>query len=109
MQLFRSLWNNDLDSAGFTLWNARDKMLIYDSLVIQTDPDTKYLKRKGIVNISYLSKWNETQINILQDSLYFNRFGYFDPYVIKWNGEMADERIGDMLPYDYVYEKTTIK
>jgi len=109
MQLFRSLWNNDLDSAGYTLWNARDKMLIYDSLVIQTDPDTKYLKRKGIVNISYLSKWNETQINILQDSLYFNRFGYFDPYVIKWNGEMADERIGDMLPYDYVYEKTTIK
>ena len=109
MQLFRSLWDNDLDSAGFTLRNARDKTLMYDSLVIQTDPVTKYLKRKGIVNISYLSKWNETQINILQDSVYFNRFGYFDPYVIKWNGEMANERIGDMLPYDYVYEKTTDK
>jgi hypothetical protein len=109
MQLFRSLWYDDLDSSGFTLKNTKNKMLTYDSLVIQTDPGTKYLKIKGIINIAYLSKWNETQINILQDSVYFNRFGYFDPYVIRWNGEMANQRIGDMLPFDYVYEKTTIK
>lgn len=109
MQLFRSLWNNDLDSAGFTLKNARNKTLIYDSLVIQNDDVTKYLKRKGIINIAYLSKWNETQIDILKDSVYFNRFGYFDPYNIRWNGEMANQRIGDLLPFDYVYENTTIK
>jgi hypothetical protein len=109
MQLFRSLWDNDFDSAGFTLKDTRDKILTYDSLVIQTDSGTKYLKRKGIINIAYLSRWNDTQINILKDSVYFNRFGYFDPYVIKWNGEMANQRIGDMLPFDYVYEKTTIK
>lgn len=107
MQLFRSLWNNDLDSAGFTLKNTRNKELTYDSLVIQTDSSIKYLKRKGIVNIAYFSKQSDTQIKILKDSVYFNKSGYFDPYLISWDGEMANQRIGDMLPFDYLYKKTT--
>lgn len=104
MQLFRSLWNIDLDSAGFTLKNTRNNKLTYDSLVIQTDSSTKYLNRKGIVNIAYLSKWNDTQIKILRDSVYFDRFGYFDTYSIIWEGVMSKQRIADMLPFDYIYK-----
>jgi hypothetical protein len=104
MELFRCLWNNDLDSAGFTVKNTRDKKLTYDSLVIQTDSSTKYLNRKGIVNIAYLSKWNDTQIKILRDSVYFDWSGYFDTYSIIWEGAMSKQRMADMLPFDYIYK-----
>jgi hypothetical protein len=109
MQLFRSLWDNDLDSTGFTLKNMKNDILSYDSLVIQTDSKTKFLKRKGIVNIAYLSKWNDTQIMILKDSIYFNKFGYFDPYCINWKGVMSEQRIADLLPFDYIYKQATTK
>jgi hypothetical protein len=84
MQLFRSLWDNDLDSIGFILKNIKNQKLTYDSLVIQADINNKYLKRKGIINVAYLSKWRDTQIRILRDSVYFDRFGYVDTYSIIW-------------------------
>jgi hypothetical protein len=104
MQLLRSLWDNDLDSIGFTLKNTKNQKLTYDSLVIQTDTNNKYLKRKGIVNIAYLSKWRDTQIKILRDSVYFDRFGYFDTYSIIWEGVMSKQRTADVLPFDYIYK-----
>ena len=105
MQLFRSLWDNGLDSTGFTLKNIKNQKLIYDSLIVQTDSNTKYLKRKGIVNIAYLSKRYDTYIRIIRDSVYFNRFGYFDLYSVIWEGAMSRQRIADMLPFDYIYKE----
>ena len=104
MHLFRSLWENNLDSTGYTLKNTDNKKLTYDSLVVQTDSDTKFLNRKGIIDLAYLSKRSDTRIEILQDSVYFNQSGYFAPYVINWAGKMSDQRVADMLPFDYVYK-----
>jgi hypothetical protein len=44
----------------------------------------------------------DTYIRIIRDSVYFNRFGYFDPYSVIWEGAMSRQRIADMLPFDYI-------
>jgi len=38
--------------------------------------------------------------------VYFYRNGYFDGRALIWEGLMEKQRIGDMLPYDYVCLKS---
>ena len=44
-------------------------------------------------------------INYLKDMAYFDKSGYFDPLSIAWDGEMAQQRIADQLPYEYKISK----
>jgi hypothetical protein len=107
MHFFRALWINDLDSAGFEVKNGGNEKLNYNELVTQTDrikstDQTKYLKNLDFIYINYLSKWSGSVIDILKDSVYFDKYGYFDPFGINWDGKMAKPRIADLLPYDYL-------
>ncbi len=106
MNFFKALWINDLDSSGFEVKNWENEKLNYDELVTQTNrtkstDQTKYLKNLGFLYINYLSKWGGSSIEILKDSVYFDKHGYFDTFGINWDGEMAKPRIADLLPYDY--------
>ena len=105
MHLMRSLWENNLDSAGFIIRNSRYKKVTYDSLVVQRDSSDKYLINKGNFFISYMSKRSSSEIDIVNDSVYFNKLGFFDPLSIKWTGEMARQRVADLLPFDYTLKK----
>jgi len=107
MHFFRALWVNDLDSAGFEVKNGGNEKLNYDELVTQIDrsksiDQTKYMKNLNFLYINYLSKWGGSVIDILKDSVCFDKHGYFDPFGINWDGEMAKPRIADLLPYDYL-------
>jgi hypothetical protein len=108
MHFFRSLSTNNLDSAGFILRSFSNLILSPDSLVIGIDSVDKYLKYKGVIYISYFTKSSTSSIVLQQGSVFFNKFGYFDPFGISWSGELSKQRIGDLLPYDYqpVNEKT---
>jgi hypothetical protein len=101
MHFFRSLWENNLDSAGFSVKNNSNSSLSRDRLVIKADSVTKYLKYNDVIYISYFTKNSSSSIKLLQDTVFFSKSGYFDPYGINWQGEMSRQRIGEMLPYDY--------
>jgi hypothetical protein len=105
MHFFRALWENDLDSTGYSVLNINYNKLCYNDLVIQTDSLTKYLKNIGTLAISYYTKIPKTYITLSQDSVYFNKSGNFDGHGVMWDGEMAIQRIADQLPYEYSYKK----
>ncbi len=107
MEFFRSLWNNRVDSAGFTVKNSDNKKLSYENLVVQTDSNIKYWKYKGVAKIYHYSKSIETTIQVEKDSVYFDKLGYYDPLGINWwrRGEMTNQRMGDQLPFNYKYEQ----
>jgi hypothetical protein len=105
MHFFRTLWENDLDSTGYSVLDINNNKLCYNDLVIQTDSLTKYLKNKGTLAISYYTKIPKTYITLYQDSVYFNKSGNFDGHGVMWDGEMAIQRIADQLPYEYSFKK----
>ena len=105
MHFFRSLWDNTLDSAGFTIESTENKELTADSLVIRGDHSMKYIKGKNTIKIGYITKWTGTDMDILFDSVYFDKSGYFDPFGIRWSGVMTAQRVADMLPFDYISKK----
>jgi len=106
MHFFRALWENNLDSAGFAVKDSANVRLSYDKYVIQTDSivgsdHLKYLKYHGILFVAYHTKLPKSRIMMLKEYIYFDKDGFFDPLGISWQGEMARQRIGDLLPFEY--------
>ena len=101
IQFFRSLWANNLNPSGFSIKNPADEILGYNNIVVVDDSLKKFLTYKGDLKISYYSKFSTSYIEFLKDSVYFDSNGYFDASGIIWEGQMARQRIGDLLPYEY--------
>jgi hypothetical protein len=101
MHFFRMLWINDLNSAGFTVKNSANETIGYDKIVYQTGSHEKYLKYVRGMGICYYTKQPTSFIVFIRDNVYFDANGYFDPSCISWEGEMARQRIADLLPFEY--------
>jgi hypothetical protein len=105
MHFFRSLWENNLDQAGFVIKDYAGVRLPYEKIVTQIDSlngsiKSKYIKYPGKLFVFYHSV-SLSQIDVIKDGVYFTENGYFDPLGIFWQGEMAKTRIGDLLPFEY--------
>jgi hypothetical protein len=102
MHFFRELSVDNLHSSGFIVQNISQTLLDYNDIVT-VDPDHKlYLINKGKLTIIYKSKDNKSYIRFTKGRVYFDATGFFDATGISWEGQMADKRIGDMLPYEYI-------
>jgi hypothetical protein len=101
MHFFRSLWENNLDQAGFIVTDSSVSKLTYDRLVTQTDSMSKYITYPGKLLVIYYSGLQQGIIEMIKDSVNFDKDGFFDPLGILWEGKMAEKRIGDLLPFEY--------
>jgi hypothetical protein len=104
MHFFRSLWDNNLDSSGYTIKDNANNILHSYNIEGKEYSEGRYIIAKEDVNIYYLSKMNVTKFRLLSDSAFFDKSGYFDPVAINWNGIMAKQRVADLLPFDYIYK-----
>lgn len=101
MHFFRSLWENDLDSAKYIVKNPAEENLIYPNIVNEEDSLTKYLQYPENLGICYQTSLPSSYIIFLEEEVYFDKNGYFDPSGISWQGEMSRKRIADWLPYEF--------
>ena len=101
MHFFRSLWADRLDSADFKVVNPAVEKLIYSNIVNEEDSLTKYLEYPEDLGICYFSGLPNSYIFFRGENVFFDKNGYFDPYGISWQGDMAEQRIADWLPYEY--------
>lgn len=107
MHFFRCLWANNLDTSGFTIREDKsNKKLNYEDFVVETDSSgsvisSKYLKNVNSINIAYFSMVPRSSMTIYKEPVYIDSSGYSNPLNVSWYGDMAKQRIGDMLPLDY--------
>jgi hypothetical protein len=102
MQFFRALWIDDLNSAGFTIKNSANETLKYNKVVFQQDSHTKFLRYPGFLGVSYYSTATpKSFIIFLKEKVFFDANGYYDPTAITWEGDMAQKRLADWLPFEY--------
>jgi hypothetical protein len=113
MHFFRALWDEKLETSGFVLQDSahagiasRDIVFLSDS--IHSKEAEKYLKFEGRLFIHH-NQISHSFVRMLQDSVYFDKNGYYNPTAINWNGSMANQRIGDLLPYEYMPDDETQK
>jgi hypothetical protein len=102
MHFFRSLWENNLEQAGFVVTDFSGNIITYDKMVTQTDSISKYLSFPGKLLVIYYSGLQQGIIKMINDSVNFDGDGFFDPLGILWEGKMGEKRIGDLLPFEYI-------
>lgn len=114
MHFIRALWNNSLKMNGFTISRFTFNVLssgiplssmpnanvTYDDIVVLDNKHNKYLNNKEELSIHYGSMYSK--MHFLKSKVLIGRNGFFDPSGIRWYGHMATQRVGDMLPYDYI-------
>ncbi|MGD0756367.1 MAG: carboxypeptidase-like regulatory domain-containing protein [Bacteroidales bacterium] len=107
MHFFRALWADDLESAGFSVKNSANKYLRYKDIVEDSHTDSLNGHRKFLKYIESLSIFYNTRsskiVFLKKGKVYFDKDGNFDQagMYISWEGEMMDQRVGDMLPSEY--------
>jgi hypothetical protein len=109
MHFIRSLWQDDLKTAGYVIKNL-NQQLTYKDLVrnqLSTEPGErkKILYFSKSIPILLSVKWNpgkaESGMELLRNNILFEKNGYYKGPGIVWHGEMAKQGIADLLPYDF--------
>lgn len=98
---FSSLWTNSLKTNGYTIKGSIDEIINYEDIVSMRAGFKKYLSYKGNLYIYYLSKSPNSSIELIKNQVFFDGNGYFDGSGVIISGQMAQQRIGDLLPYDF--------
>jgi hypothetical protein len=106
MHFIKSAWGDVLAKDGFVVKDANNKVLSPEKYLCEImDPETsmvrKYFCKQKTMTITYYTRRTASQIILNKDFVYFDSDGYFDPIGISWQGEMAIQRIGDLLPFEY--------
>ena len=102
MHFFRELCGDNLKAAGFIVQDQSKEKVSYKQLVVEESDHKKYLSYKANLTITHFSKVIKSQIVFLKDRVFFDDSGYFDASGISWEGQMGAQRVGDVLPYEYV-------
>jgi hypothetical protein len=112
MHFFRTLWANELTTAGFIVKNSANKYLSYKDIVVEENcnlPDSikpckKYLKYPENLQIIYSLSLSD--VTLFTPKVRFDKDGNFD-LGLEWGGEMLTKRVGDMLPSEYTINPQT--
>lgn len=101
MHFFRELWRKSSYKLQYYMQNAiTDEELSVDSLVSEVYNNERCLKPFAPIKIYYKSDISYIRF-IDENCVAFAKSGFFNSEFILWDGKMAEQRIGDLLPFEY--------
>ncbi len=114
MHLFRSLWDGSFALSGFVAINVNGNVIPPEKVGIGTEVAPNGAEQKSLIMLGtfgvYYKDFSRLTRMVLKDgSVHFDSNGYFDPMEIFWEGAMANKRISDLLPYEYVPDVDALK
>lgn len=110
MHFMRTCWSDDWKKQNFIL-KRQLKTLRPDQILHSIDEDGTEFRRivfrsaKFVVYFKYKGKNHRSTVNLTAGNytISIDKYGYYEPYKnLIFGGYMADLRIGDMLPIDYM-------
>jgi hypothetical protein len=101
MHFLRALWLDDLNENGFTVRNSANEIVGYNNIVYKLNEHAKYISSYTNLGIAYYTKAATSFVTLDKDKVFFDANGYYDPLSLSWDGEMARQRVADLLPFDY--------
>jgi hypothetical protein len=106
MYFIRTLWARKTNDSEFFIYTRAYKRLNEDSILIEDSNRQKFISFKNKIIIESVSddKIMTTVIKLNSDSSFINNAGFYDTG-ITWEGFLAKQRVGDMLPAEYWSKK----
>lgn len=102
MHFIRSLYESRLRQEGFSLLKFSSAPEDYSGLVVDRE-DGRSIFLKSRIAVVY--KGNGAAVTFLDKNKDFtpiSKNGFYDPIGISWSGAMANQRMGDLLPFEYI-------
>lgn len=102
MHFIRSLYHGRIQQEGYTVldYSAKDRDPI--GLVVD-DQNSRGIIIKSRLAVIYKGETRTiTYLDKKKDFTFIDKNGFYDPAGIMWSGGMANQRIGDLLPFEYV-------
>ena len=102
MDFFREMWEDKPFGLDFYVFTGyTDIPIPKDILISEEDENIKFLNpvQKNMI-ISYGQEISNIEV-VADNKIPFTKNGFFDSQYLLWSGEMAKERIGDLLPFEY--------
>lgn len=104
MHFIRALYNNRLKEERYTVLEGNRLKFVADSVL--NKKHNNYIKIKDFLIIYFRDDDDMvTKLYQLTDSIYISKNGYYSPYSILWKGYMGNQRIPELLPFDYNPDK----
>lgn len=91
------LSDNDFPALSFVI--SSKTIIDPGAIISKTDSLSGYLRHEGNLYVTY--KGMSTTMILRKDSVFIQKDGYFDPYDIVFQGYMSNQRISDLLPFEY--------
>lgn len=104
MQFIRALWSDNLGTTGFRLYNTMFEKLSADSVICLNTANEKEICLNERIIVAYTGYDYRRKLTYLSQTspgAYIDKNGFYNSS-LQWTGPMSAERVGDLLPYDYV-------
>lgn len=125
MHFFRVLWNNAIHNSEFKVFFSKEaeiNVIFHKNKLHLTQNESEHnemseinllnsvmIENVHVKNLYYPEtliityyKHNKSYLSFHKNtSIQFTKSGFFNPVNIYWEGDMANKRIGDQLPYEY--------
>jgi hypothetical protein len=101
MQFIRALWHNTLDDHYFSIYTETGDLVSVDSILFTGQKRQKFIALPYKINILFDGDTHApTGLFQSQPRCYIDQNGFCDDN-LQWFGQMAIQRVGDMLPFEY--------
>lgn len=108
LHFFRALWRGNLAASGFEVMTPDGKPVVFSDMTKQEtllgdDPPVvrKYFSFPSDLKVYYGN--SVSTLSFLKPRVFFDKSGFCEDSALLWEGEMVVKRIGDDLPFDYVF------
>ena len=88
----------------FQLYDKNGDYKSCSDILVDVD-STRYLAKCDTLKVIYLGTLKKTQMVARLNFVEITKSGFYNPEHIGWYGSMAKNRVGDLLPSDFVYLK----
>ncbi|MEJ7693387.1 carboxypeptidase-like regulatory domain-containing protein [Daejeonella sp.] len=101
MHFIRSLYNDRLREDGYNLLNLSREKADNSGMVVYTESGRSLFIKSRLAVIYKGNQRTTTFLDKTKDFTFIAKNGFYDPGGIVWSGSMANQRMGDLLPFEY--------
>lgn len=105
LHFMRALSKQQLKDEGYQIFNNGFKVDPYKYITVIANDNSASVAVKLLKRLNILYKKRQSVIECMVDEFYIDQYGNHSPInQVLFGGDMGNQRIGDSLPFDYVYD-----
>ena len=92
----------------FQIYDEENNYLSCKNLIVESE-GRRIISFDKNIKIVYLGNLKHTCLIPKSGAIEISENGYYNPEQISWSGTMSKQRVGDLLPFEYIYDASVLR